>query len=237
MNRELVWVRAALRGWQAGIWTALPGIVQSFDAEKCTVEVQPAVQAQTQDKNQNWQNVNLPVLPDVPVLFFGTAAFALTLPVAAGDEGLLVFGSRCIDAWWQQGGVQPQAENRMHDLSDAFFIPAPMSQQKKFSDISTTEPQLRRANGEVLLALTETGARVKGNLAVEGSLSVTGNMQIDGEITGEGGGAAPVTFAGPVRSKGDVVAGYETGGAVSTQNHVHGGVQPGAGSTNPPTPS
>src|SRR2546430_733713 len=40
---------AALEGWQAGIWTALPGIVQTFDQATGTATVQPAIQARVRD--------------------------------------------------------------------------------------------------------------------------------------------------------------------------------------------
>ena len=58
----------------------------------------------------------------MPVVFPGGGGFALTFPVAAGDECLVVFASRCIDAWWQSGGVGEPMEPRMHDLSDGFAL-------------------------------------------------------------------------------------------------------------------
>jgi hypothetical protein len=67
MNSQLVAVQAALAGQRADMWTALPGIVESFDAAKRTASVQPAIQAQTQDKETGkFSNVNLPLIPDVP---------------------------------------------------------------------------------------------------------------------------------------------------------------------------
>lgn len=98
-------LRAALDGRQAEMWTALPGIVQSFDPAAMTVSVQPAVAGRISDEAGKAASVDLPILPDVPVVFPGGGGFALTFPVAAGDECLVVFASRCIDAWWQSGGV------------------------------------------------------------------------------------------------------------------------------------
>ena len=120
-------VLAAMSSHQAGMWTALPGIVQSVNLTAMTVEVEPTVQAllTAADGTETWTNI--PVLPDVPICFPGGGGFTLTFPVAVGDECLVVFSSRCIDAWWQSGGVQPQAELRMHDLSDAFAIIGPRS--------------------------------------------------------------------------------------------------------------
>jgi hypothetical protein len=96
-------LRAALGGHQTGVWTALPAIIQSFDATKLTCVAQPAIKAQVraQDGSTSW--VSLPLLVDVPVCFPRGGGCTLTFPVAAGDEALIVFSSRCIDAWWQSG--------------------------------------------------------------------------------------------------------------------------------------
>ena len=84
-------LRAALDGRQAEMWTALPGIVQSFDPAAMTVSVQPAVAGRISDEAGKAASVDLPILPDVPVVFPGGGGFALTFPVAAGDECLVVF--------------------------------------------------------------------------------------------------------------------------------------------------
>jgi hypothetical protein len=108
---------AALGGWQKDIWTALPGIIQSFDPVAMTCVVQPSIQANpltapydAATLKRAWPNYpNLPLLVDCPVMFPGGGGCTLTFPVTAGDECLVVFASRCIDAWWQNGGVRPQS--------------------------------------------------------------------------------------------------------------------------------
>jgi hypothetical protein len=96
--------------------------------------------------------VNLPLLINVPIVFPASGGFLLTLPLAAGDEVLVVFASRCIDSWWQSGGVGRPMEARMHDLSDGFAIPGPRSQAKlPGAAVSTTKAQLRNNAGTVYL--------------------------------------------------------------------------------------
>ena len=70
-----------------------------------------------------------------------------TYKVKPGDECLVVFASRCIDAWWQSGGIQSPAEARMHDLSDGFAIPGPWSQAAKIEGVSASAVQLRSDDG------------------------------------------------------------------------------------------
>lgn len=143
----------------------------SYDASKRTVSLKPAIQAQQQSITGVWTNVALPVLVDCPIVFPGGGGFEFTFPIAAGDEGIVIFASRCIDAWWQQGGVQPQAELRMHDLSDGMFLPGMFSQARLPSPApSTSVPQLRNSAATVKLEFIGGGFKITGNLQVTGSV-------------------------------------------------------------------
>jgi len=150
-------LRAALDGRQATMWTALPGIVKSVDLAKMTCSVQPALQGTVEDENGAITSVNLPLLVDVPIQFPSGGTFVMTFPIAVEDEVLVVFSSRCIDAWWQSGGVQRTMEARMHDLSDGFAIPGVFSQPNVVSSISATEAQIRLKDGTAYISLTASG--------------------------------------------------------------------------------
>ena len=99
-------IRAAFDGMAAGLWTAMPAIVQSFDPAKMTLVAQPAIKGRVRGKDGTISFVEMPLLVDVPVLFPSGGGFSLTFPIAQGDEALIVFADRCIDAWWQSGGIQ-----------------------------------------------------------------------------------------------------------------------------------
>ncbi|MCL1939530.1 MAG: translation initiation factor IF-2 [Desulfovibrionaceae bacterium] len=146
--------RAALDGRQAEIWTALPGIIESFDPEAMTVSVQPSVKGQVQDEKGNTTTVNLPLLVDVPVVFPCGGGFILTYPVKKGDECLVIFASRCIDGWWQSGGVGGTPDERMHDLSDGIAIVGPRSQARKLDPaVDAENVQLRTEDGEAHITM------------------------------------------------------------------------------------
>lgn len=149
-------LRAALDGFRAGLWTAVPGIIQSFNATAQTVEVQPAIKAKLRRPNGDVVSVALPLLVDVPVVFPCGGGFTLTFPITPGDECLVVFSSRCIDAWWQSGGVQEPMEARMHDLSDGFAFVGARSQVRTF-EVDTSNVQLRSDDGENFIEITPAG--------------------------------------------------------------------------------
>jgi len=150
---------AAFQGFQSGVWTALPGVVVNVDniGTEQTVDVQPALRMQFMNPDNSWTSVKPPVCIHCPAQFPGGGGATLTFPVKVGDECLLVFASRCIDSWWQQGAangnVPEQAEYRMHDLSDGFALLGFRSVPRALPAISTTETQLRTDDGVATIGL------------------------------------------------------------------------------------
>ncbi|WP_210500875.1 Gp138 family membrane-puncturing spike protein [Pantoea ananatis] len=188
---------------------SLPGIVQSFDPATCTCTVQPAIAGQGEDEKGQSQSAPLPLLIDVPVIFPRGGGCTITFPVKAGDECLVVFSDRCIDFWWQNGGVQEPVDPRQHDLSDAFAFVGPQSQAQKISGISTTSVQVRTDDGSSFIELMQGG---NVNITTP-LLTVNGNVQVNGSVT----------------STGDQVA-----KGISQTGHVHSGVQSGSSQTGGP---
>src|SRR5438477_2807552 len=112
---------------QAKLWTSMPAMVVNVNLLKMTVDVQPTIKGIITNPDETETAVQLPLLLDCPILFPNGGGFALTFPITVGDEVLIFLASRCIDNWWLQGGVQEQAEFRMHDLSDGFAFVGPKS--------------------------------------------------------------------------------------------------------------
>lgn len=147
-------LRLAILGFQSELWTALPGIVESVDFAKNTCVVQPAIQGVFRQKDGTTKKVTMPLCLDVPISWPTGGGLTLTFPLKKGDEGQLIFNSRCIDAWWQNGDVQPQAEFRFHDLSDACFYAGIRSQPRKLAAVSQTAAELRIDDGTVKVSLS-----------------------------------------------------------------------------------
>lgn len=189
-------LRTMLDGRQATIWTALPGIIQSFDRVKQTCVVQIALQATQTKSDGTQQQVNFPLLLDCPVIFPSGGGFCLTLDLQQGDECLMLFSNRCIDAWWQSGGVQKQQEFRMHDLSDGFVLPGPHSQPNKISNIKANAAQLRSDDGMTYVEVNDSGivkVVAPGGISLNGLIiDSSGNLTTSGSITAGSGGADAV---------------------------------------------
>lgn len=221
-------LRLAMENSQSQIWTAMPGIVQSVDLVAQTVSVQPSIQGTTSNPDGSSQLVNMPLLVDVPVVWPRAGGFALTFPIMPGDEVLVVFAARCIDAWWQAGGIGAPAEARMHDLSDGFAVLAPTSQPKKLLNVSPVNVQLRDELGSTFVEITPDGkARVIGALVVD-VIAPTINLIGDSVINVT---APNITMNGKVTQTGGT---FSIGGIIFG-THKHTGVQTGASNTGSPT--
>lgn len=148
--------REMVKAERLDLHTALPGIIQSFDPQRMTCEVAPAIRGAIIETNGQARSVDLPLLVDCPVVFPGGGGYALTFPLKPGDDCLVVFAERCIDAWWQSGGIQNAAEYRLHDLSDGFVIPGVRSQpQVVRGGVSTTATELRTDDGRALVRIRD----------------------------------------------------------------------------------
>lgn len=147
---------------------AAPGIIQSVDYDKQTCTVQLTVREQLNyDGNLQW--VDIPILPDVPFFIYSGGGYCLTLPVAVGDECLVIFGDNCIDAWWQSGGVQNQIDHRRHDLSDGFAIVGFRSQPHTVNGFSAGAAQLRNASGSACIEIAGDVINIRSaNTTIDG---------------------------------------------------------------------
>lgn len=221
---------------------SIPGIIQSFDPEAVTCVVQPAIKGAVPNDSGVPVSSDMTLLMDVPVIFPRGGGCTLTFPVKPGDECLIVFGDRCTDFWWQSGGVQEPADDRQHDLSDAFAIVGPQSQAKKISGISMSGAQLRTDDGAAfvevaaghaitvqtpgkLTASAQAGAEITApEIVLNGNVTINGNLS---QGMGSSGGTA--TMLGPMNVTNDVTAGGK-----SLMKHTHGGVETGGGNTGGP---
>ena len=254
--------RLTLEGMQAQIWTALPAIITEVNYSRYTVSAQPAIQGIIEGADGVPQYQNLPLLINVPICFPCGGNFNVTLPVQAGDECLIIFASRCIDAYWTSGGVQKPQEIRMHDLSDGLCILAPYSQKRarEAGAFASDAFVIRDDKNNNFIRLTKNGVldilhasnliiNTQGNttINVSGNVDLTANsttitaptnkingtLTVSGLITGQGG--LSISGGSGAQVTGTIHASDDiTSGRISLQGHVHGGVQGGSGTTNAP---
>jgi len=168
----------ALSGWQNEIWTAMPGIVESYDATTQTCKINVPVQVMFKQGDNAPRAFTIPPLLDVPIIFPSGGGYTLTFPVAQNDECLVVFASRCIDAWWQNGTTGTPPYHRMHNLSDGFAILGARNQKRMLSPApSGNSLQLRSDDGAAIIEIASGHVininATNVNVAASGTATVT----------------------------------------------------------------
>lgn len=215
---------AAIQQSLAGVWTALPGYVISFDPSAVTAVIQLGIQTQLLKPDGSVEQVTPSLLQDVPVYFPRGGGCTMTFPVKEGDECLVIFACRSIDSWWQSGGVQAQSSSRSHSRSDAFAFIGPMSQANKISGISNDKVQLRSDDGSTYVELDPQGQIV--NITAPGGMTINSpNVHFTGKTQFDDDMHCDTTIKADV----DVIS-----DTVSGKSHVTRGVTPGSGLSGPP---
>ncbi len=212
---------------------SMPGIVQSFNADSVTCDIQIGIKGES-----GGESTNLSVLTNVPVIFPRGGGVTMTFPIKSGDECLLVFGDRCIDFWHQSGDIQETVDERQHDLSDAFAIIGPQSQAKKISGISTSAAQFRSDDGSTYFEIDPTTKKIK--IVAPGGLDVvtpkaefSAEVLVNGLFTFLGGlvGSAAAGVSAKISGAIEFVGTLTANGKRIDDTHTHKDVQPGSGNS------
>lgn len=193
--------------------TMLPATVTKFNAATQRVEIQLGVKR----IYKNGQEIVVPPILDVPLGVLRGGGWVITLPVQVGDQGAAFFSEREIDQWMLAGHTAPQTPRqiRMHDYTDAYFLPALASASRTITNYSTTAMELRSLDGMVKQTFNSMSIVFRvGGVAM--TLDSTG-LHVEN---------------GVIRSNMDVIAGTTN---ISLAAHVH--MSAAAGSpTSPPIP-
>jgi hypothetical protein len=152
-------IRQAFDDFRRQLWTALPGKVVE-DSDGKTAKVQPTIKGRTYSEDGEAKSVEYPQHEAI-VHFTRGGGWALTHPIKKGDEGVIIYCSRNIDDWHDQGGAREPLDRRTHDMSDCIFIPGIGNKTRDLKNISTDTIQFRseQMQGSVPLHYFEVDAK------------------------------------------------------------------------------
>ncbi len=94
------------------------GSIQSFDPDRKTAQAQILFKRVLGDGTI----ADYPVLVDCPVFTLQGGGGAVAFPIRSGDNCLILFADRNIDAWFQNGSAAAPFDARCHDLSDGICL-------------------------------------------------------------------------------------------------------------------
>lgn len=210
----------------ASIKCHLPARVISFDGQH-TVSVEVMIN-QVIDGEQ----LPYPILADVPVGFMRAGGFVFTVPVKAGDEGLLCFNDRCIDGWFVSGEKSAPMDFRLHDISDATFLSGGIvSQPNALGAVFSDGLSMQTDDASTYIRVTKGKILIKGDIIHEGDSQQTGNSLQKGQHEQQGNWSQT---GGEAKSSGTMTAAKGVFAGIDVETHTHGGVETGGGSTGQP---
>ena len=96
---------------------AMPGIIESYDADSGLASVQSALRRRTSDSATAGEILTAPLLEQVPVFLP-----AADCSVSPEMPCLLIFMDFCMDGWLQSGQPVLPPSPRQHDWSDAVAL-------------------------------------------------------------------------------------------------------------------
>lgn len=161
------------------------GIIQAFDATKQKATVRLALKQITSiDGKGNKTFTEYPLLIDCPVMvLFGGVDF-MSMPIASGDNCIVLFNDREFDNWFTNGGVQAPTTARTHDISDGIALVGIRPLTNSIATYLTNGIRLSHGGGSSRVDLTD--ALVTSVAALfyhHGDMRISEDLQVDGNLT------------------------------------------------------
>lgn len=139
------------------------GIIQSFSEEDLSVEVL-ITNKKTLGINQNGTQATR----DYAVIRAKICYCCpfMTYPIEQGEECILLFNDRELESWFISGEVQPEAYQRMHDLTDCIAIVGLRSLAKMITIMADTLHLFYKGNS---IKITESDIQADNFKATNGA--------------------------------------------------------------------
>lgn len=202
----------------ADMHTCMPAKVVSYDFKTRKATVQPALN----QKYNDGEVVELPVIHNVPVIHPAAGGASITLPVKKDDPVLLVFSERSLEEWLQNGKQNTPDDPRQNDLTDA-VAHLGLQPFSVHSPVDSADDLMIDYDGSQIVihpaGVMDISAEQINMDAPTVNIDAT-NVNVSGKLT-----AANLETAGEMKSGTAVIGGK------NFATHTHSGVTVGAGNT------
>ena len=141
-------LKMAIEERLASVHTAMPARVVKYDPATQRVDVEPCLK---RENALTGEQVALPVIPNVPLMFPRTKKAWVALPVAVGDYVELIIQERPIDRVMERGGVVDLEDPRRFDLTDCVAIPGLFPDGEAMNLEAPTALELKNDSAELRL--------------------------------------------------------------------------------------
>lgn len=148
----------AIEYYLQDLHTCMPARVVTYDEKKQMVDVQPSIKRVVRHADGSEVSEQLPIIPNVPVVFPRAGGFFISLPIKKDDQVMLHFSHTSLDNWLSgSGGVTDPEDVRCHDITDAIAVPGLYTFSKAINDITGSALRLGKDDGGIQATFTENG--------------------------------------------------------------------------------
>lgn len=113
----------ALESRVADIYTNMVGKVVTYYPESQTADIQPVIRRRIAKENGEPVQEDLPMIPNVPILFPRSGLVGIVFDLQAGDHVALLVLTAAITAWRQSGDTADAADVRLHHPGNCLALP------------------------------------------------------------------------------------------------------------------
>ncbi len=190
------------------VHTSITGRVQTYNATKQVADVVPCVKRAYLDADGGVVHEDLPVIPNVPVMWPRGGGFALHFPLKAGDHVELFFQEAAIASWRDTGDVCEPGDLRRHSLSYPIAIAGISQASKPIKNADASKVTFGREEPPVpiltacpVVAVTDTGFEFGDTptehvMTLEATCTLIFNVLAQLMIAAASAGVTPLTPTG-----------------------------------------
>ena len=162
--------------------TIIPGVIDSFDADKCEAIASPLGKFKKPDGSM----IDYPKIYGVPVMFLQSAGQAATIvsPVKKGDFCLLLFSEQSLDLWRTDATSKT---NLRYDLTNAIALVGLFSKPNPIvKEAIKKDAVIIDRNGSRIILNPNNTIEIVGDTTIHGKLTVSDdvlfqkNLNVDG---------------------------------------------------------
>ena len=207
------------------VHTCIPGQIEQYDALTRKASVKPLIKLKTRDN----EDLDMPVIDNVPVQFPGSKQFTINYPLEKGDTCIMLFAETGIGTWLTGAGIAANADDMSRfSLTDAICIPSlytftSVPMPVTLIEFTTAGLEIKNDKADVLLKPT-------GEINVLND-SGSFNIKSDGVIEINGNADFAVAFTDLKTAFDQLKTDFNTFVTTIYNLHVHPGVTAGPAST------
>lgn len=116
-------ISRAIESRLSDLFTVQVARVEAFDPAKRTIDALPMVRRPMPTASGLTVYEDLPIVPNVPILYPAAGALSITWPLVPGDFVVLLSTTLAIGQWRQTGTLSDAGDLRQHSLGSSLALP------------------------------------------------------------------------------------------------------------------